>query len=405
MIKTINLFFPLYDSNSVYSLADKAGFTEDELWKLDVNVTSTLHGKKIHYSYPAIINMAEKYPGIESICLQRNFTSHYYCRLIIRINPQELLEQKHSTSLFDGYTENRVALYYQFYTAMRTIFGTELPNLLDLHFWYVEQIEYAMDIYMQTRQNVNTYAQIVEDRIYSSWRYLERKFDCECEPDLLNPRISVEALVDGIARLKILRKYDNVFWPEINEDLYVCAWDSLLRDSAIYDIWHYYQGLIGFGDFYTKAQTTDLVENSDYGECIKDKLMLFLAAGDLSKDIISHRDKFKKGISVLTPKRMRKRVGPKHKRLQAKGSLATYDKFTQYLLELNINAVPINYKLRNSIYTEHFINPLKPIDFGNEPYGYSVNITPPEEFEAIKYSPESGIASAILSCFTKKKKR
>lgn len=399
MISTMNIFFSLYDNDTVYALTNKAGFPEDELLKLDTIATKKIGIKtqQLPVSQVATINMADRYPGIEAISLQRHFQPSYHCRLIIQLTPQALLKQHQDTSLFDGSNMSLTALDEQFFSVMRDIFGTDILDLLDLHCWCIEQISYCIDLNMLTSRNVLTYYKIIKHRIASTYKhYTEDSFHVH-KPTIddmlekLDAYMSVKDLDNGMARLEVICKGQRIFFPGSTRDSYAPAWIGLSRDTAIYNIWHYYKRLIGFGDFYSKVKAKNIVEGSTLSNSKKFNLKLFIEAGYLSGNIASHLANFIKGIQVnKTPNKPMRKRDRKPRELWSKGSLTTYNKYRDYLLDLNLNAVPINRQLYNTTCNSYFINPLRAIKFNSEMLCSSINLACPEEYADIKYSTESG---------------
>lgn len=408
MINTIRISISLHDKNAVYLLADRIGFDTDELKKLDIIATKNINGKiqQLNVSQSAIMNMAERYTGIEFISLQQYFEPQYH-RLTIDINPQQLLSQKCDEALFDGSSKNIIALNEKFSIAMSSILGSCIPKLLDLHSWLIEYVEYAIDINMLNSRNVSTYTRIIKYRIDSAYQHDEPASFHVYKPtpeevaNKLGAYLSVSDLGVGLARLKTLCRGNAIHPAKTEKDEDTSAWSCLAHNTAISNIWYYYQRIIGFGDFYTKVIAQNLVEKSSYRHK-KRELLLFITAADLAGNIASLKANFEKGICVEFFKRMRKYVHNGRDDLIIKGTSYKFKQHRHDLLALNINVIPITRRLYSSTCCSHFINPLRRINFHA---GYSVNIATPDEYADIKYCTESGIAPEIYNVMAKWAKR
>lgn len=167
MIHTMDIYYPIA-SSQVEDIIQCVGFSEDALANLEEFVHKENSKGIIHsipVSKPAYKSVRNDFPGITAIMLYRYLdteTGCYFYRLKLRIEPQEILEQRRTVNLFNCSTESKERLSDLFYDIMSCIFEDIDSNLLEFSEWYASRIDYAINLNLLDKRNVETFVRITK---------------------------------------------------------------------------------------------------------------------------------------------------------------------------------------------------------------------------------------------------
>ncbi len=413
MIHTMDIYYPVPYEKLFEHIVDCVGFTDEELDKLNKHIVKRKKDGSTMYlaiSPAAIVdNMRNDYPGFIEFRLFRMWNSwgREIHRLVLRIEPQEILEQKRTVNLFDCSEESKRRLSDLFYDIMFNIFGDVEPNMLELSKWYTSRVDYTLNIHLLNQRNVQTLVHITKNTM-QGYRYEVKRTKKEDDSQstaqanssmkmLLYDKVrelqdiddsvdlsSVIAAANGICRVEVqckspkvrsMLKSKNKYSPCDRHVLF--AMDPKI---AIFNIWSYYKELVGFGDFYCLQDAVRKINASSYKPKMKEKLINFIRLGSQVND----RRQLKKAF--CTGQDLKSYPG-----IYVQGSSATYSKYINLLYKLNIHPIPISNKLLNEINTRHFINPLKPINFNaNDIITNELPIVPEEQYSKVRYTQQTG---------------
>lgn len=386
MVHTAEMCFTTSNKMIIQRIFNSFGFSGQQQDNLTQQLIIYKDGKQIHCpcSRAAYEKVGHIIPGIKSIAIRFMYTDSSF-KVTIRIEPNLLMTEKRSTDVFLCSKANKEALINKFYVKLGDVIGYDNPDILDLHNWLTERIDFTHNINLGSSEAVKTFEAITKRtnrNSYSSKSLHIKGKSWDMQSTANGNKSSKNILYDK--QQQIIDEYDGMPEDELNELINeaegVARFEvqcdkgkvfSLLASTvavkprsrsiidymseplAEYLLTQRYAELIGWGDFYSLNAAIEKINDSALKPCMKEKLINFMRLASQSKSIATLRKNFIKGTKLNKYKD--KNGNP----ITIDGNPAKYLNWVRKLASIGINAMPIA-RARD---LDYFKNPVTPSEF------------------------------------------
>ncbi len=294
----------------------------------------------------------EDYPGLHEITM-RHLGEEYYT-VTLAVEPQALIENNYTISLFDASAMSKRELQRAFSSAIDEIADRALPR--DMNRWYTKRIDYAMNLHCN---HVERYIQLAK-KGRDPYRYEEKRNWAgssyrQCKSTRLNyydkadqvsksyghmPKVQLQLLqeAEGVLRIEIqCREYSKLQNLKKKHRLPDMKISSFLDPKvASQVIQGYYEKVIGYGDYYSLSEAWKLIESTSWRRNKKNNIYNWLRLIAQARSISKAREQFVQGTRL------------KNTGITVQGSQNTFRNYVRACQSINLNPVTIPRKWKVS---------------------------------------------------------